>query len=78
MPISAAAWFDLRQALTEELPEQVRAVAADYFDRGLEAFDHPESDEPAIAGSDEVFGRLTAEYLLAVLEGDGRRASRWS
>ena len=66
----------LREALAEELPEQVRAVGAEYLDQGLEAFDHPQSDEPAIPGSDEVFGRLTAEYLLAVLEGDGRRASR--
>ncbi len=66
----------LREALAEELPEQVRAVAADYFGRGLEVFDQPESDELTIAESDEVFARLTAEYLLALLEGDGRRASQ--
>ena len=60
----------------EELPEQVRSIAADYFDLGLLAFDHPDPDGLAIAGGDEAFGRLTAEYLLAVLAGDGRRASQ--
>jgi len=72
----------LRQALAEELSEQAWAVTADYFERGLEAFIQAESDEPAdsnkmaCSGGDEVFGRLTAEYLLAILEGDGRRASQ--
>ncbi len=66
----------LREALSEDLPEQATPLAADYFDQGLDAFDHPQSEPPAIIGGDEVFGRLTAEYLLAVLEGDGRRASR--
>ena len=75
-PISAAACNFSARHCRRICPNKSTPLAADYFDRGLDAFDHPQPESPAIIGSDEVFGRLTAEYLLAVLEGDGRRASR--
>jgi methanogenic corrinoid protein MtbC1 len=52
------------------------SLAADYLTRALEAFD----DEPAELSTrllpDTPEGRLAAEYLLAVMEGDRRRASQ--
>jgi MerR family transcriptional regulator, light-induced transcriptional regulator len=66
----------LRKVLEEELPEQVRSMAFAYFDPGLEVFDRPEPCGSGVGQPSGVFSRLTAEYLLAVLEGNGRRASQ--
>jgi methanogenic corrinoid protein MtbC1 len=66
----------LQSVLSRELPENVHSLAADYLARALEAFD----DEPAELSTrllpDTPEGRLASEYLLAVLQGDRRRASQ--
>lgn len=64
----------LRDVLREELPENARDDAGAVIDRGLAAFARPAPDD---AGLDPTRPneRLALEYLMAVLEGDGRRAA---
>ena len=66
----------LREVLASELPEQVHPVATEYLDRALEAFDEPFADISARLLPDTEMGRLASTYLLVLLEGDRRRASR--
>jgi len=66
----------LRGVLLEELPDEVRAIAAAYVDRALEAFDAPGTETSTESLGKEPFRHLVAAYLTAVLEGDGRRASQ--
>ena len=62
--------------LASELPEQVRPLATAYVDQALEAFDQQPADVSARMLPDTDTGRLASTYLLALLEGDRRRASR--
>lgn len=66
----------LRAVLTSELPAQVQPLAADYIDQALEAFDEPTADLSARLLPDTEMGHLASTYLLVLLEGDRRRASR--
>jgi len=66
----------LRSVLAGELPEEVRPLAADYLDRALEAFDQQPAELSARLLPDTPQRRLASQYLLALLEGDRRRASR--
>jgi len=65
----------LREVLRSELPEQVQPLAAEYLDHALEAFDKPQPDISTRLLPDTDTGRLASSYLLALLEGDRRRAS---
>ncbi|MHC4179983.1 MAG: cobalamin B12-binding domain-containing protein [Planctomycetota bacterium] len=66
----------LREVLVGELPEQVRPLASEYVGQALEAFDDPPADLSARLLPDTEMGRLASTYLLVLLEGDRRRASR--
>ena len=66
----------LRSVLAKELPEQVRSLADRYLNDALEAFDQQPTDVSARLLPDTPDGRLASGYLLALLEGDRRRASR--
>jgi len=71
-----AALTALRRVLAKELPEQVQPLAARYLDEALAAFDERPVDVSARLLPDTPHGRLASTYLLALLEGDRRRASR--
>ena len=66
----------LQDVLTGELPEQFRPLAIEYVDQALEAFDEPPADLSARLLPDTEMGRLASTYLLVLLEGDRRRATR--
>jgi methanogenic corrinoid protein MtbC1 len=66
----------LRRVLVKELPEQVQPLAARYLDEALDAFDDRPTDVSVQLLADTPHGRLASSYLLALLEGDRRRASR--
>ena len=67
---------ELRAVLAEELPEQVRSLAAEYLDAAIEAFDRqPDHAQPRLL-PDTPHKRLASMYLLSLLEGDRRRASQ--
>ena len=65
-----------RSVLNEELPEQLRSLASDYIEQALAAFDEQHADMSATLVSDTPDGRLASQYILTLLEGDRRRASR--
>lgn len=71
-----AALTGLGSVLAKELPEQVRTLAARYLDEALDAFDEQRTDVRARLLPDTAHGRLASTYLLALLEGDRRTASR--
>jgi len=64
----------LRSVLAQELPEPVRPLADEYVGRALDAFDREPADLSARLLPDTPGGRLASSYLLALLEGDRRRA----
>ena len=66
----------LKRVLANELPDQVQAIATQYLDETLDAFDEQPVDVRARVLPDTPHGRLASTYLLALLEGDRRRASR--
>jgi len=66
----------LQEVLAGELPEQVQTFATEYLDHALEAFDEPLADISARLLPDTEMGRLASTYLLVLLEGDRRQASR--
>lgn len=66
----------LRQVLLQELPEQVQALAARYLDEAIEVFDERATDLCPPLLPNTPYGRLAAAYLLALLQGDRRGASR--
>jgi len=66
----------LRQVLAEELPHELTVAPTGFVDQALAGFDRePDGLSPRLA-PDTPHGRLAAEYLLAVLEGDRRQASQ--
>jgi len=66
----------LGDVLSRELPENAHPLAAEYLAKALAAFDGEAAELTSQLPPDSPEGRLAAEYLLAVLEGDRRRASR--
>ena len=66
----------LRKVLASELPAQAGPMAAEYVDQALERFDESQADISVRLLPDTVLGRLASTYLLVLLEGDRRRASR--
>jgi len=66
----------LRDVLAKELPEQIQPVAARYLEEALSAFDDQPTDVRTRLLPETPHGRLASTYLLALLEGDRRRASR--
>ena len=66
----------LQSVLSRELPENVHSLAAEYLAKALEAFDGEAAELTSQLPPDSPAGRLAAEYLLAVMEGDRRRASQ--
>jgi MerR family transcriptional regulator, light-induced transcriptional regulator len=65
----------LRGVLQSELPQSDRDVALQAVDEALAGFDDQLAELAQPLSADTPHGRLTAQYLLAVLEGDRRRAS---
>jgi MerR family transcriptional regulator, light-induced transcriptional regulator len=67
---------DLRSVLVEQLPPELSPLATNCFDRALAEFDgEPAGLNPRLT-AETPDGALAAEYLVAVLEGDRRKASR--
>ena len=66
----------LKRVFANELPDRVQALAARYLDETLDAFDEQPVDVRARVLPDTPHGRLASTYLLALLEGDRRQASR--
>jgi MerR family transcriptional regulator, light-induced transcriptional regulator len=71
---SRASLVCLREVLESELPELVRALAAEYLDRGLYALDQDSAESSVRLEPSTIESRLATQYLVAVLEGDRRRA----
>jgi methanogenic corrinoid protein MtbC1 len=66
----------LKSVLDKELPQQVRPLAAQYLDEAIDAFDEQPADASVRLLPDTPHGHVASNYLLALLEGDRRRASR--
>ena len=66
----------LREVVNSELPEHLRPLAVEYVDQALKAFDEPSAYLSSQLAMDTESGRLASTYLLALLEGDRRGASR--
>ena len=65
-----------RRVLDEELPENVSPLAKSYVDQALAVFDEQPEDVSATLLPDTAHGNLSSAYILALLEGDRRRASQ--
>lgn len=66
----------LRRVLAEQIPAELAPMATEYVDRALAEFDgEPAGTTPRLT-AETPEGRLAAEYLLAILEGDRRQASQ--
>jgi methanogenic corrinoid protein MtbC1 len=63
----------LRQVLARELPESTRALADEYLSLAAAAVDTAAPAAPSLDPETED-GKLAASYLLALLEGDRRKA----
>jgi methanogenic corrinoid protein MtbC1 len=66
----------LRNVLLKELPEPVQPLATQYLDEAIGAFDEQTMDSSAQLQPDTPHGQIASSYLLALLEGDRRRASQ--
>jgi methanogenic corrinoid protein MtbC1 len=66
----------LRNVLIKELPSETQPLAKDYIDQALEEFDQEYSAVSTPALPDTLHGRMVSAYLLAVLEGDRRKAGQ--
>ena len=66
----------LKRVFANELPDRVQALAAQYLDQSLDAFDEQPVNVQTRVLPDTPHGRLASVYLLSLLEGDRRRASR--
>jgi len=65
----------LREVLAEELPPDEREGPLAIIDDSLVALERAPSDEPSALRVDTAEGKLAAKYVLALLEGDRRKAS---
>jgi methylmalonyl-CoA mutase cobalamin-binding domain/chain len=59
----------LRDELAATLPEDARAMAADFVERGLRAFDRCSGETPPFLVDGAPLVELARRYLLAILEG---------
>jgi methanogenic corrinoid protein MtbC1 len=66
----------LQGVLERELPETIGPLAADHFERALEAFDEHPAEFSAQLSPDTPDNQLAARYLLALFQGDRQRATR--
>lgn len=66
----------LRPVLSTKLPQTIQPLAAQYVAETIDALDEQCADASVRLLPDTPHGRLALAYLLAVLEGDRRRASR--
>lgn len=66
----------LGHVIGEELPEELRPTALDYFERAMAEFNRGGDDVTTSLLPNTADGKLAAAYLLAVLEGDRPKASR--
>ena len=64
----------LREILKDELPQNATAETTEILDRALAEFDRPLAKSGATLDPNDPGDQLALEYLLAVLEGDSRRA----
>lgn len=62
--------------LAAELPPPARPAAADYISTALEALEEGPPELPPELSPEAPDGRLALSYVLALLEGDARRAMR--
>jgi MerR family transcriptional regulator, light-induced transcriptional regulator len=65
----------LNAVLAKELPSEVRSIAAEYLNLALAQFERQYAAISTPLLTDSPLGRLVAEYLLALLEGNRLRAS---
>ena len=66
----------LRRVLVEQIPAELAPLATAYIDRALAEFGgEPAGLTPRLTAETPA-GRLAATYLVAILEGDRRKASR--
>jgi methanogenic corrinoid protein MtbC1 len=66
----------LRGVLAEQIPEELAALAIGCLDRALEGMDGDPRDLAPRLSPDTPEGRLAAEYLVAILDGDRHKARR--
>jgi methanogenic corrinoid protein MtbC1 len=64
----------LRGVLAKELPENTLAVADEYLASAVSAVDKPSPAETGQLAVDTEEGKLAGSYLVAILEGDRRKA----
>lgn len=65
----------LRTVILTELPEQALSTTTDFLDQALIAFDEQSTEVATGLLPETTEGRLAAAYLLAIFEGDRRRAA---
>jgi methanogenic corrinoid protein MtbC1 len=64
----------LREVIAEELPAPAKTVAAEYVSAAIVALTAPVRPNPTALSVDTPHGKVAAAYLMAILEGDRRRA----
>ncbi len=64
----------LRAVAEDELPPAVKSIAIECLDEAIAAMEGSSADTSSLLDPGTPAGRLAAEYLLAVLEGDRHRA----
>lgn len=65
----------LKEVLTEELPADERDAPIRVINEALQALDRAPSEEPTAISVGTPEGQLAAKYVLALLEGERRKAS---
>ncbi|MGP1309006.1 MAG: cobalamin B12-binding domain-containing protein [Phycisphaerales bacterium] len=65
----------LREVLAEELPPDEQERPMMVLDEAFKALERGPTEEPSVLKVETSSGRLAAEYVLAMLEGDRRKAS---
>ena len=64
----------LREVLDSELPDPARAAVMPALAAGLDALEGPVQPDQCVLSGDTKAGRVALAYLVAALEGDGKRA----
>jgi len=65
----------LREVMTDDLPEKFQSIAFSYLDEAISAIEHCEKDL-RVESDGQPADRLVHEYLLAIFEGDRRKAGQ--
>lgn len=68
--------LSLKEVAREELPAKVFDLAGAYLDRALENLQSKVAEAPTYLSNETAHGRLSAQYVLAILEGERLRACR--